>query len=307
VPGQNSFAAGWLNLNRTLQAANLPMSDGFASTVTLTGTAPNGWASGNGAYAFTPLLAGMDDYTGTATPTTLTLSNLSATFPGGYKVIAYLGGFNSNTGASISDGTQTFFYQTLNDPTNEFTGNLVQTTLTNDLGAGKAPFAQYAVFGEEALLTSNTLTLRLDTLYGGGAMLGGVQVLSPGQFTARGVPYGWFAAYNLPVDDQGDGDLDGVPAWEEFVAGTNPTNASSRLEVIRVERANGDVALTWLGGVTGLQGNWSMCASSNLTDWVLLDSQTIPRHPSGTNVWVHTNGLFFVPTLFYRPCVEYNP
>jgi hypothetical protein len=307
VPTQNSRVAGWLNLNQTLNATGLPLSDGYPSTVSLTGTAPNGWGTCNGAYNQTPLLGGIDDYTGTVNPTSVTLSHLAASFPNGYKVIAYVSGYNSNTGASISDGTSTCFYQTLNDPQNEFFGTLLQTTVTNDPGEGRAPFAQYAVFGETMRLTNDTLTLTLDALYGGGAILGGFQILSPGQFTTHGLPHGWFEAYGIPIDDQADDDLDFAPAWKEFVAGTDPTDGDSFLKVIDVQQVGDDLALTWLGGATGFQGNWSLCISTNLTDWTLLESKTIPRNPSSTNTWLHANGVRSGETLFYRPCVEYAP
>jgi hypothetical protein len=240
-------------------------------------------------------------------PTSVTLNNLLATFPGGYKVIAYISGFNGNTGASITDGNQTFYYQTLNDPPNDFTGTLIQANTTNDLGDGNAPFAQYAVFGEETILTNNTITLTLNTLYGGGAILGGFQVLAPGDFTPQGVPHGWFDYYGIPVDDFADDDLDNTAAWEEFVAGTDPTLGNSLPKVIEVQAVGNDLALTWLGGAEGYQGNWSICTSSNLVDWTVLESQTIPRNASGTNTWIHTNGLQSSGTLFYQPCVEYTP
>jgi hypothetical protein len=63
---------------------------------------------------------------------------------------------------------------------------------------------------------------------------------------------------------------------------------------------------TRLGGTNGFSGNWSMCVSSNLTNWSVLTSKTIPCSPSGTNIWVHTNGISTANTLFYPPCVEYT-
>jgi hypothetical protein len=307
IPTQNSVAEGWLNLNLTLNAVGLPFSDGLPSTVTLSGTAPNGWATGNAAYTATPLIAGIDDYTGTATPTSVTLNNLSASFAGGYKIIAYVSGFNANAGASIFDGSSIFYYQTLSDPVNDFTGTLVQTLTAVDPGSSNAPAAQYAVFGEPALLTNDTVTLTLKGLYGGGSFLGGIQILTPGQFTAQGVPYGWYEDYGIPVDDLADDDLDNKLAWEEFVSGTDPTSGESVLKVTEVAQVGDNLEVSWLGGATGYQGNWSMCVSSNLTDWTVLESMTIPRDPSGLNTWVHTNGVLASDTLFYRPCVEYTP
>jgi hypothetical protein len=179
VRGLGTVVGGWVNLNRTLTATNLAFSDGSASTVDVSMTAPNGWGSGVVGVNDTPLKGFLDDYTATVNPTTLTLSQLSTSFPLGYYAIVYLSGFDSNDGASISDGTATFFYQTVNFAVNTWDGTLVQTTTTTDLGSGNAPVAQYAVFGSPASPRSaDSVTFTLDTLYGGGAGLGGVQIVA---------------------------------------------------------------------------------------------------------------------------------
>jgi hypothetical protein len=121
------------------------------------------------------------------------------------------------------------------------------------------------------------------------------------------VPYGWFEAFGIPINDLADNDLDGVPAWQEFYHGTNPTHSQSFLKITAASRAGQDFQISWLGGNTGWQGNWSMSVSSNLTNWTVLTSKTIPRSPSGTIVWVHTNALSLAPKLFYRPFIEYPP
>jgi hypothetical protein len=119
----------------------------------------------------------LDDYTATVNPVSITLSDLNATYPSGYFAIVYVGGFNANTGASITDGNTTFFYKPLASPTAPVT--FVQTTQTSDLGSGNNPTAQYAVFGSlESPLTSDSVTFTLNTLSGGGAGLGGVQIVS---------------------------------------------------------------------------------------------------------------------------------
>lgn len=190
IAAEGSVVGGWVNLNQTLTATNVADSGGSPTTVDVSGTAPNGWASFNAAYDDTPLKAGIDDYTGTGSPTTIVLADLNATFASGYKIIVYLTGFNGNTGASISDGTTTYFFQTIGSPSAPVT--LVRTTDTTDNGAGTAPEAQYAVFGSDvAPLTANSITLTLDTLYGGGSGLGGVQIVSaipePGSLLLLGV------------------------------------------------------------------------------------------------------------------------
>jgi hypothetical protein len=66
--------------------------------------------------------------------------------------------------------------------------------------------------------------------------------------TAQGVPYYWLAGFGWTNDFEAvaldDADEDGVLTWEEYIAGTNPTNAISVLRV-RVEPANEGYMLTW--------------------------------------------------------------
>jgi len=176
IPSLGSVAGGWVNLNAG--ANNLTDNLGFATTLDFSLTQPNGQATFNNAYTNTPLFAGLDDYTTTAAPVSITLSDLNATFAGGYFAIVYVGGFNANTGASISDGTSAFYFRLDPAPVAPY-GSFVQTTQTTDLGAGNNPIAQYAVFGSSASpLTANSITFTLDTLSGGGAALGGVQIIA---------------------------------------------------------------------------------------------------------------------------------
>lgn len=185
IVSEGTVVGGWLNFNRSggdntqgpLTTSSLPFSDGTLSTLGMTLTAPNSWANGfSGAYADTPLNQGLDDYPATVNPTSITLTNLNASFPNGYKVIVYVGGFNANRGASISDGTTTYYYRVDPAPVIPY-GTFARTTQTTDLGATNNPIAQYAVFGDSVLLTSDTLTLTLDALYNGGAGLCGFQVV----------------------------------------------------------------------------------------------------------------------------------
>ncbi len=176
IAAEGSVVGGWVNINRTDTANDLTNDLGAATTVDLALTSPNGWASFNAAYDDTPLKGGIDDYTGTTNPTSLTLSGLNATFPTGCRVIIYLTGFNSNEGASISDGSTTYHFQAIDSPSAPVT--FVRTTDTTDDGSDTAPEAQYAVFGSESSpLTADSITLTLDTLHGGGSAIGGVQVI----------------------------------------------------------------------------------------------------------------------------------
>jgi hypothetical protein len=125
---------------------------------------------------------GLDHYLGTSDEpgTSIIAYNLGSNFPGGYYVIAYLTGFIKNTDALVTNGTQTFYYQTLNPAPASFTvDDMVETTVTTDPGAGSAPYAQYAVFGSaEEPLTTGSITIRVDALHGGGVGIGGLQIVA---------------------------------------------------------------------------------------------------------------------------------
>ena len=116
IPNLETVVGGWINLNGP--ANNLPDSMGNVTPVRLLSVSqPNSQATFNSAYTNTPLFAGFDDYTGTINPTSVTLTNLASHFPFGYKIIVFLGGFasgaNTNLGASISDGSTTYYYRDL--------------------------------------------------------------------------------------------------------------------------------------------------------------------------------------------------
>jgi hypothetical protein len=58
----------------------------------------------------------------------------------------------------------------------------------------------------------------------------------------------WLQYYGLPTDgsaDHIDSDGDGMSNWQEWVAGTNPTNAASALRILSVSSTNGGVAISW--------------------------------------------------------------
>lgn len=64
--------------------------------------------------------------------------------------------------------------------------------------------------------------------------------------TAKGTSFGWLAEYDLTeADDEVDNDDDGLLTWEEYVAGTVPTNAASVLEVNSLASVGTDYVITW--------------------------------------------------------------
>ena len=105
-------------------------------------------------------------------------------------------------------------------------------------------------------------------------------VLSPALRSPELISDEWktnfFGSLTSPLADAvADPDADGVPNLEEFLAGTNPTDAFSHLQLLRSEWRTGGLALRWLSapGKTyviesclELDGNWNVIASDILGD-----------------------------------------
>jgi hypothetical protein len=71
---------------------------------------------------------------------------------------------------------------------------------------------------------------------------------------------------NSLADDNADPDGDGVPNWKEFVAGTNPNDASSCLHFSSAVSSSGVTTITWLSA-TGKTYVIEAASSINATTW----------------------------------------
>jgi parallel beta-helix repeat protein len=99
------------------------------------------------------------------------------------------------------------------------------------------------------------------------------------QYTTNGTPYSWLDQYGLTnhvADDLLDQDLDGLKTWQEYIAGTVPTNAASCLKVAQSTRN----VVTW-SPVTGRV--YSVCWSTNLVKgFTILPGASNIVHPQGS-------------------------
>lgn len=69
-------------------------------------------------------------------------------------------------------------------------------------------------------------------------------------------PYLWLAQHgltNFETDVFADMDNDGVPAWQEYAADTDPTNRNSVLRLNRLMFSNGLPVIDWQGGIFASQ------------------------------------------------------
>ena len=103
-------------------------------------------------------------------------------------------------------------------------------------------------------------------------------------------PYLWLAGYgltNFNTDVEADQDLDGLKAWQEYIAGTDPTNAQSRLLISDFRSSNAGKVLGW-NAVSGrvYSVHWAtnlmsgfQCLESNIpwTRTSFTNSTAVPR------------------------------
>jgi hypothetical protein len=85
-------------------------------------------------------------------------------------------------------------------------------------------------WGGDITGTSNAITFSMDGPRN-------VTAYFTANLLTNGVPEWWLAQYGLPVSDAGasnDTDADGFWAWQEYRAGTNPTNSASFLNLTTV-------------------------------------------------------------------------
>jgi len=115
-----------------------------------------------------------------------------------------------------------------------------------------------------------------------------------------GMPNYWEQRHGLsihdPLDATGNADGDGLSNVEEYLADTNPTNASSSLLISDMTHSNGAFQVKWCGGRDATQ-YFERATSLASNDWTVFHTFIPPTVV--TNSWSATNAL---PSLqgFFR-------
>lgn len=140
-----------------------------------------------------------------------------------------------------------------------------------------------------------------------------VQVSAPLVTAAYGTPYWWLStqagATNFAAAELLDLDHDGAAAWQEYRAGTAPTNAASVFGILRME-ASGTVSRLWWYGTTnsGVTTPFIVECGPQLGDtngWADV-SPDLDRSATGTNEWQH-NSVPAPGPVFYRVEIKDEP
>ena len=138
-------------------------------------------------------------------------------------------------------------------------------------------------------------------IVGGAVDMGAYEFQSP----ASVISYAWLQSYGLPTDgsaDYIDTDHDGMNNWQEWVAGTDPTNPSSVLRMVSVAHSPGAIVVTW---TSAANRSYSLERAGSLAGppaFSLVEGQ-IPGQ-AGTTVFTDTNAVGTGP-FFYRVRVEH--
>ena len=129
----------------------------------------------------------------------------------------------------------------------------------------------------------------------GGTVDMGAYEFQPG---VSGAFLGWLQQYGLPTDgsaDYTDPDHDGLNNWQEWVCGTNPTNALSVLRMVAALPTGTNVIVTWQS-VAGM--NYFLERSGNLASPFTLLATNILGQAGGTS-YADTSAKGAGP-VFYR-------
>jgi hypothetical protein len=130
------------------------------------------------------------------------------------------------------------------------------------------------------------------------------------QTAARGTPRWWLAAYygdggDFDALEEDDADVDSMAAWQEYIAGTAPTDRDSALRVTEIRREGSGVELGWPGAPARLYGVYRI--ESMLGGPVTPLDTNIAADPLGLTRYTDSAATNGAPCYLYRLGVRLAP
>jgi hypothetical protein len=124
------------------------------------------------------------------------------------------------------------------------------------------------------------------------------------QFPTSVISYQWLQYYGLPTDgsaDYADMDGSGMNNWQDWIAGTNPTNAATALRMLSATGTGSGVLVTWTS-VTNRSYSLERATNLDASPAFFLLSSNIAGL-AGATTFTDTNAVGAAPR-FYRVIVE---
>ncbi len=119
----------------------------------------------------------------------------------------------------------------------------------------------------------------------------------------HGTPVPWLIYYGMNLNftnaELSDLDHDGIPAWMEYQAGTDPTNAASKF-IVRNLKPSPDQIRYQFSFPTALNRTYRVSASPDLINWDVLQDNV---QGTGSDVIIVDTRLILTPQMFYRVLV----
>lgn len=122
--------------------------------------------------------------------------------------------------------------------------------------------------------------------------------------TSNGVPFTWLTENGLGTNDTTDTDGDGLLEWQEYAAGTDPTNSASLFEILDVTYDTGSNSITYYATTnSGVTDGINIMRTVDLVGNVWTNVATgVLRADDGINTWWDMTPPADVPA-FYKPVI----